>query len=38
MAHRFRRGHRIRLQVSSGAHLRFDRNPGTDNRYRLSPT
>ncbi|MFF3445388.1 CocE/NonD family hydrolase C-terminal non-catalytic domain-containing protein [Streptosporangium sp. NPDC002721] len=29
MAHRFKRGHRIRLQVSSGAHPRFGRNPGT---------
>ncbi|TDD17751.1 CocE/NonD family hydrolase [Nonomuraea diastatica] len=29
LAHRFRRGHRIRLQVSSGAHPRFGRNPGT---------
>ncbi|MFI6503901.1 CocE/NonD family hydrolase [Nonomuraea typhae] len=28
-AHRFRRGHRIRLQVSSGAHPRYGRNPGT---------
>ena len=28
-AHRFRRGHRIRLQISSGAHPRFNRNPGT---------
>lgn len=28
-AHRFRAGHRIRLQVSSGAHPRFVRNPGT---------
>lgn len=28
MAHRFRCGHRIRLQVSSGAHPRFGRNPG----------
>ncbi len=28
-AHRFRRGHRLRLQVSSGAHPRFARNPGT---------
>jgi uncharacterized protein len=27
-AHRFRRGHRIRLQVSSGAHPRFARNLG----------
>lgn len=29
LAHRFRRGHRIRLQISSGAHPRFGRNPGT---------
>jgi putative CocE/NonD family hydrolase len=28
-AHRFRRGHRIRLAVSSGAHPRYARNPGT---------
>jgi hypothetical protein len=28
-AHQFRPGHRIRLQVSSGAHPRFARNPGT---------
>src|SRR5512132_692539 len=28
-AHRFRRGSRLRLQVSSGAHPRFARNPGT---------
>jgi uncharacterized protein len=28
-AHRFRAGHRIRLQVSSGAHPRFARNTGT---------
>jgi uncharacterized protein len=28
-AHRFRTGHRIRLQVSGGAHPRFARNPGT---------
>jgi len=28
-AHRFRPGHRIRLQVSSGAHPRFARNPGS---------
>ncbi|HZD09712.1 MAG TPA: CocE/NonD family hydrolase [Candidatus Binatia bacterium] len=27
-AHRFRRGHAIRLQVSSGAHPRFAPNPG----------
>ena len=29
MAHRFAAGHRIRLQVSSGAHPRYARNPGT---------
>lgn len=28
-AHRFERGHRIRFQVSSGAHPRIARNPGT---------
>ncbi len=28
-AHCFKRGHRIRLQVSSGAHPRYVRNPGT---------
>jgi uncharacterized protein len=28
-AYRFRRGHRLRLQVSSGAHPRYDRNLGT---------
>ncbi len=28
-AHRFRAGHRIRLQVSSGAHPRWNRNYGT---------
>lgn len=28
-AHRFERGHRIRLQVSSGAHPRYARNLGT---------
>ncbi|MEV6544088.1 CocE/NonD family hydrolase [Streptomyces sp. NPDC051665] len=28
-AHRFRRGHRIRVQVSSGAFPRYNRNPGT---------
>jgi predicted acyl esterase len=28
-AHRFAAGHRIRLQVSSGAHPRYGRNPGT---------
>lgn len=29
-AHCFRAGHRLRLQVSSGAHPRFSRNLGTD--------
>jgi hypothetical protein len=29
MGHRFAAGHRIRLQVSSGAHPRYVRNPGT---------
>lgn len=29
MAHCFRSGHRVRLQVSSGAHPRFARNPGS---------
>ncbi len=28
-AHRFARGHRVRVQVSGGAHPRFARNPGT---------
>ena len=28
-AHRFKRGHRLRVQVSSGAHPRFVRNPGS---------
>ena len=28
-AHRFHAGHRIRVQVSSGAHPRYARNPGT---------
>jgi uncharacterized protein len=29
VAHRFRRGHRLRLQVSSGAHPRYARNTGS---------
>ncbi|MEQ4725077.1 CocE/NonD family hydrolase C-terminal non-catalytic domain-containing protein [Nonomuraea sp. B19D2] len=28
-AYRFKKGHRIRIQVSSGAFPRYDRNPGT---------
>ncbi|MFI1213458.1 CocE/NonD family hydrolase [Streptomyces sp. NPDC020802] len=31
-AHRFKRGHRIRVQVSSGAFPRYARNPGTGER------
>jgi hypothetical protein len=31
-ANRFKRGQRIRLQVSSGAHPRFARNPGSGER------
>jgi putative CocE/NonD family hydrolase len=31
-ANRFKRGQRIRLQVSSGAHPRFPRNPGSGER------
>jgi hypothetical protein len=45
-AHRFAAGHRLRVQVSGGAHPRFARNPGTgtvdapaaelrDTRYRV---
>lgn len=29
-AHRFNKGHRLRLQISSGAHPRFARNTGTE--------
>jgi predicted acyl esterase len=29
MAHVFQSGHRIRVQVSGGAHPRWSRNPGT---------
>ena len=36
-AHRFAAGHRIRLQVSSGAHPRYARNPGTgEDPYRVT--
>jgi len=31
-AHRFKRGHRIRAQVSSGAFPRYARNPGSEPR------
>jgi predicted acyl esterase len=30
LAHRFAAGHRLRLQVSGGAHPRYARNLGTD--------
>jgi putative CocE/NonD family hydrolase len=30
IGHKFARGHRLRVQVSSGAHPRFARNTGTD--------
>ena len=30
IGHRFAAGHSVRLQVSSGAHPRYARNPGTD--------
>jgi len=36
MAHRFAAGHRIRLQVSSGAHPRYARNPGTGEEHTLA--
>jgi putative CocE/NonD family hydrolase len=37
-AHRFATGNRIRVQVSSGAHPRFARNPGTgEDRTRADP-
>ncbi|MEO3803380.1 CocE/NonD family hydrolase [Nonomuraea sp. B1E8] len=29
VAHRFKRGHRVRVQVASAAYPRWDRNPGT---------
>jgi len=37
-AHRFRRGHRIRLQVSSGAFPRYARNPGTGEPHATAVT
>ena len=36
MAHRFAAGHRIRLQVSSGAHPRYARNPGTGENVQVA--
>jgi putative CocE/NonD family hydrolase len=35
-ANTFRRGHRIRLQVSSGAHPLFTRNTGTDEPLKIA--
>ncbi|MFJ6081406.1 CocE/NonD family hydrolase [Streptomyces sp. NPDC092369] len=36
-AHRFAAGHRVRLQVSGGAHPRFARNPGRDTSGGFAP-
>lgn len=36
-AHLFRPGHRIRLQVSSGAHPRYARNPAPESRWPRRP-
>jgi putative CocE/NonD family hydrolase len=36
IGHRFAAGHRIRLQVSSGAHPRYARNPGTGDSAALA--
>ena len=35
-AHAFQRGHRIRLQVSGGAHPRYGRNLGTAEPFATS--
>jgi putative CocE/NonD family hydrolase len=37
-AHRFERGHRIRVQVSSGAFPRYARNPGTGEPHATATT
>jgi uncharacterized protein len=37
-AHRFQRGHRIRVQVSSGAFPRYARNPGTGEPHAAAAT
>lgn len=37
-AHRFKRGHRIRVQVSSGAFPRYARNPGTGESHATAIT
>lgn len=38
MGHRFARAHRIRLQLSSGAHPRYARNPGTGEEPAIATT
>ena len=38
IGHRFGTGNRIRLQVSSGAHPRYARNPGTGEDLTIKPT
>jgi uncharacterized protein len=38
VAHRFRAGHRLRLQVSSGAHPRYARNTGTGEPLQTATT
>ena len=37
-AHRFKQGHRIRVQVSSGAFPRYARNPGTGEPHATAVT
>ncbi len=37
-AHRFKRGHRIRVQISSGAFPRYNRNPGTGEPRAIATT
>jgi putative CocE/NonD family hydrolase len=37
-AHRFKRGHRIRVQVSSGSFPRYARNPGTGEPHATATT
>ncbi|MFB9909586.1 CocE/NonD family hydrolase [Allokutzneria oryzae] len=38
IAYRFRRGHRLRVQVSSGAHPRFARNTGSGEHHAIAVT
>jgi putative CocE/NonD family hydrolase len=37
-AYRFKRGHRIRVQISSGAFPRYARNPGTGEPHGTATT